>query len=52
MGSMDIFKKKAAVPPEKEEKKWGDSGVCGFFCTPAELKERNFSNVLYNWDCY
>lgn len=30
---------------------WGDSGVCGFFCTPEELKERNFSNVLYNWDC-
>ena len=31
---------------------WGDSGVCGFFCTPEELKKRDFSNVLYNWDCY
>lgn len=30
---------------------WGDAGVCGFFCTPDELKKRNFSNVLYNWDC-
>ena len=31
---------------------WGDSGVCGFFCTPEELKKRDFSKVLYNWDCY
>jgi uncharacterized protein YwqG len=30
---------------------WGDSGVCGFFCTPDELRKRDFSNVLYNWDC-
>lgn len=30
---------------------WGDSGVCGFFCTPDELRKCDFSNVLYNWDC-
>ena len=31
---------------------WGDGGVCGFFCTPDDLKRRDFSKVLYNWDCY
>ncbi len=30
---------------------WGDAGVCGFFCTPENLKRRNFAKVLYNWDC-
>lgn len=30
---------------------WGDNGVCGFYCTPDELKRRDFSNVVYNWDC-
>lgn len=37
---------------EKNKTIWGDGGVCGFFCTPDELKRRDFSNVLYNWDCY
>lgn len=31
---------------------WGDDGVCNFFITPLQLKERNFTNVLYHWDCY
>lgn len=31
---------------------WGDSGVAGFFITPDDLKKRDFSRVLYNWDCY
>ncbi|MBP3717223.1 MAG: DUF1963 domain-containing protein [Paludibacteraceae bacterium] len=30
---------------------WGDSGVCNFFCSLDELRRRDFSNVLYNWDC-
>ena len=31
---------------------WGDSGVANFFIKPNDLKNRDFSDVLYNWDCY
>lgn len=31
---------------------WGDSGVCNFFITQEDLKNKDFSNVIYNWDCY
>ena len=31
---------------------WGDSGVCNFFINSENLKKCDFSNVLYNWDCY
>ena len=30
---------------------WGDSGVCNFFIKKEDLKNKDFSNVLYNWDC-
>lgn len=30
---------------------WGDAGICGFFCSPEALAARDFSDVLYNWDC-
>lgn len=31
---------------------WGDCGVGNFFITERELKNKDFSNVLYNWDCF
>ena len=31
---------------------WGDSGVGAFFINEKNLKELNFDDVLYNWDCY
>ncbi|VEG13645.1 YwqG family protein [Moraxella cuniculi] len=31
---------------------WGDSGVANFFIHPKDLKEQNFSKLIYNWDCY
>lgn len=31
---------------------WGDCGVANFFITPEALQQRDFSDVLYNWDCY
>lgn len=31
---------------------WGDAGVGNFFIDPERLKQRDFSDVLYNWDCY
>ena len=30
---------------------WGDLGIANFFIQKKDLEERNFSNVLYNWDC-
>ena len=30
---------------------WGDAGVANFFIKREDLKKRDFSNVLYNWDC-
>ncbi|RDY24295.1 DUF1963 domain-containing protein [Romboutsia maritimum] len=31
---------------------WGDSGVCNFFINSQDLKNKDFSKVVYNWDCY
>ncbi len=31
---------------------WGDMGIANFFINPEDLINRDFSNVLYNWDCY
>lgn len=31
---------------------WGDSGICNFFINREDLKNADFSNLLYNWDCY
>lgn len=31
---------------------WGDCGIGNFFISQANLKECNFSEVLYNYDCY
>ncbi len=31
---------------------WGDLGVGNFFILPQHLEPRDFSEVLYNWDCY
>ncbi len=30
---------------------WGDCGVANFFINSEDLKNKNFSRVLYNWDC-
>lgn len=31
---------------------WGDSGVANFFINEEALKNKDFSKILYNWDCY
>lgn len=31
---------------------WGDSGVAQFFIHEEDLRHRDFSRVVYNWDCY
>jgi uncharacterized protein YwqG len=30
---------------------WGDVGVANFFIHPDKLAKKDFSEVLYNWDC-
>ena len=30
---------------------FGDSGVCNFFIPGEKLKNRDFSDILYTWDC-
>lgn len=30
---------------------WGDSGVCNFFINSESLKNEDFTDFLYNWDC-
>jgi uncharacterized protein YwqG len=37
---------------DEEGMMWGDSGVAGFFIRPADLARGDFSEVVYNWDCY
>ena len=31
---------------------WGDSGIADFFISVDDLKNRNFDNILFNWDCF
>lgn len=31
---------------------WGDCGVANFFISPDKLRNADFSDVLFNWDCY
>ncbi|MBQ9682460.1 MAG: DUF1963 domain-containing protein [Neisseriaceae bacterium] len=31
---------------------WGDCGVGNFFIRPDDLRKKDFSKVLFNWDCY
>ncbi|MET4561904.1 YwqG family protein [Lysinibacillus parviboronicapiens] len=40
------------VDSEGDHIMWGDVGVGNFFITEDELKRKDFSNVLYNWDCH
>lgn len=31
---------------------WGDSGVANFFINEQDLMNKDFSKVIYTWDCY
>lgn len=31
---------------------FGDGGICNFFIPHDKLKNLDFSDILYNWDCY
>ncbi len=36
---------------ESDDIIWGDVGVANFFIRPEDLKKRDFSRVMYTWDC-
>ncbi|MBN3555850.1 DUF1963 domain-containing protein [Fictibacillus nanhaiensis] len=31
---------------------WGDAGIGNFFITKEDLRNKDFSSVLFNWDCH
>ena len=31
---------------------WGDAGIANFFIHPDDLARKDFSKVMYNWDCH
>lgn len=31
---------------------WGDAGVANFFINHDDLLKKDFSKIMYNWDCY
>jgi len=41
---------------DENTKKWkvciGDAGVINFFINREKLKNKDFTEILYNWDCY
>ena len=38
------------IDSDDDRVNWGDRGVANFFILPEDLKNRDFSRVLYNWD--
>ena len=34
------------------ESMWGDMGTANFFISKEDLEKRDFSKVMYNWDCH
>lgn len=36
---------------DEHEIMWGDCGIANFFIREKDLKELNFDEVIYNWDC-
>lgn len=46
-----LFQLDSETRNRKELVCWGDCGVGNFFINREALKRRDFSRVLYNWDC-
>ena len=46
-----LFQLDSETVDEEEITMWGDCGVGNFFINAEDLKNLDFSNVVYNWDC-
>ena len=46
-----LFQLDSDYADEKDIVMWGDAGTGNFFISSEKLKNLDFSDVLYNWDC-
>lgn len=46
-----LFQMDSDYGDEEDYILWGDAGVGNFFINREDLKRRDFSKILYNWDC-
>lgn len=46
-----LFQLDSDFAQRRDRVMWGDAGVGNFFINRENLKARDFSQVLYNWDC-
>lgn len=46
-----LFQMDSEMVDKKDYVLWGDCGVANFFINGDALKNRDFSKVMYNWDC-
>ena len=45
-----LFELQSSMTEDQPSVMWGDVGVGAFFIRPEDLRNRDFSRVLYNWD--
>ena len=46
-----LFQMDSEMGDDDHDILWGDSGVGNFFINEKDLRNKDFSKVLYNWDC-
>lgn len=46
-----LFQLDSDFENQKDRVLWGDAGIANFFINSEKLKNLDFSDVLYNWDC-
>ena len=46
-----LFQMDSDFVKEEDYVLWGDCGVANFFINHEDLEKKDFSKVLYNWDC-
>ncbi|KAF6200721.1 hypothetical protein GE061_005165 [Apolygus lucorum] len=46
-----LFQLDSQVFASGDEIIWGDMGVANFFIKPEDLEKRDFTKIMYNWDC-
>ncbi len=47
-----LFQLDSDYTDDTDKAMWGDSGIGNFFINSEKLKKLDFSDVLYNWDCF
>lgn len=47
-----LFELQSSMTADQPSVMWGDVGTGAFFIRPQDLRNRDFSNVLYTWDSH